>query len=87
MECIAKTLLSQKLFCMIRGSVLMFFGGLGTGFLILAALETGLRIGCFSKVTLAILNGTTKCGQRRAGGKNVVFGLLQQLSNYFLGIT
>ena len=42
---------------------------MGTAFFAVVALETGLRIESFSKVTLGILDGTRKYSNRRVDGK------------------
>ena len=48
MECIAKTMFSQKrCFGVSRVDFLCFWEGLGVRFLIFSALETGLKIECF----------------------------------------
>ncbi len=53
--------------------LLCFFEVLGVDFLILSAVKTGLKIECFFKVAMVILDGSRNERGDRVGSKHVAF--------------
>ena len=86
MEGIAKTRFPPKTFIGdSRVDFWCFLEAMGAGFLSFSALETGLKIECFSRSPWGSWMAPENQGMTVSAGKNDALDRVQQPINYFLG--